>query len=80
MIKLSSASENALLGSARPRLAHWLITTAFRLCYWDLQVAQTIILGDPSLCHVLLVQPNALVEEEASGVEISAARASKACS
>lgn len=80
LIYLSSASENERFSAPRPRFVHWMITTAFQMGYADLQKAQRILLEDPSLCSLLLVQPNVLVDEPGIGSFISAEYAKIGCS
>lgn len=80
LIYLSSASENERFSAPRPRLVHWMITTAFQMGYVDLQRAQRILLEDPSICSLLLVQPNVLVDEPGTGPFISAEYAKLGCS
>lgn len=71
MIYLSSASWNERFIADRPRLVTWLVRTAFQHGYDDLKEGQRIILADPSLVSVVLVQPGVLVEEAGSGHEIT---------
>ncbi|KUL82313.1 hypothetical protein ZTR_09728 [Talaromyces verruculosus] len=71
MIYLSSSSRNQRFATARPKLVHWLIETAFHNGYADLKAAQHIILANPSLATVLLVQPGVLVDEPGTGYELS---------
>lgn len=71
LILLSSSTYNTKFAAARPPLVHWLIKTAFSHPYADLAAAQSLFLESSSLLSVLLVQPPVLVEEEASGYEIS---------
>lgn len=71
LIWLSSSSKNERFAAARPPIMHWLITTAFQFGYQDLQIAEDTIMADPALVSVLLVQPGVLVDEEATGYEIS---------
>lgn len=80
LIYLSSASENERFSAPRPRFVHWMIETAFQIGYTDLQRAQRILLVDPSLCSLLLVQPNVLVDEPGTGAFISAEYAKIGCS
>lgn len=80
LIYLSSASENERFSAPRPRFVHWMITTAFQMGYANLQRAQRILLEDPSLCSLLLVQPNVLVDEPGTGHFISAEYAKIGCS
>lgn len=71
MIYLSSSTANKRFAAARPPFVHWLIGTAFQNGYTDLKAAHEVILADPSLVSVLLVQPGALVEDEGTGHELS---------
>lgn len=80
LLYLSSASENEQFSAPRPRFVHWMITTAFQLGYTDLQRAQRVLLEDPSLCSLLLVQPNVLVDETGTGSFISIEHAKIGCS
>ncbi|KAH8896523.1 hypothetical protein GQ53DRAFT_640204 [Thozetella sp. PMI_491] len=80
LLYLSSASENERFSAPRPRLVHWMITTAFQMGYIDLQGAQRELQEDPSLCSLLLVQPNVLVNEPGSGCFISSEHAMLGCS
>jgi len=76
VLMLSSATWNPTLSATRPALLHWAIKTAFAHPYADLRRGQAALLNAPSLVDVLLVQPNALIEDEPSGHEISVERAS----
>ncbi|EON61522.1 hypothetical protein W97_00737 [Coniosporium apollinis CBS 100218] len=76
VILLSSATWNATFAATRPALVHWAIKAAFIHPYTDLRRGQAVFLDAPSLVSVLLVQPNAIVEDEPSGHEISVERAS----
>ncbi|RKK75235.1 hypothetical protein BFJ69_g7825 [Fusarium oxysporum] len=80
LLYLSSASENERFSAPRPRFVHWMITKAFQMGYIDLQRAQRILLEDPSLCSLLLVQPNVLIDEPGTGTFISAEYAKLGCS
>lgn len=71
LIYLSSASWNQHFSQARPPMVDWLIKSAFQTGYDDLRAAEAMILDRPELCSMLRVQPNVLVEEEATGMEIS---------
>lgn len=71
LILLSSSSWNDRFAAARPAVIHWLITNAFYHPYLDLRRGTAVLQSSTSLLDVLLVQPPALVEEEASGHEIS---------
>ncbi|KAL3428811.1 hypothetical protein BDV09DRAFT_201225, partial [Aspergillus tetrazonus] len=67
----SSATWNARFAAERPALVHWMIRNAFARPYSDLVQGQEMLLGVPELVNVLLVQPNALVMEPATGCVIS---------
>jgi hypothetical protein len=71
LLLLSSATWNARFAAERPALVHWMIRNAFSRPYSDLVQAQEMLLGVPELVSVLLVQPNALVMEPATGCVIS---------
>ncbi|KAJ0413090.1 hypothetical protein BJY00DRAFT_322519 [Aspergillus carlsbadensis] len=71
LLLLSSATWNARFAAERPALVHWMIRNAFARPYRDLVQAQEMLLGVPELVNVLLVQPNALVMEPATGCMIS---------
>jgi hypothetical protein len=71
LLLLSSATWNARFAAERPALVHWMICNAFARPYSDLVEAQAMLLGVPELVNVLLVQPNALVKEPATGCVIS---------
>ena len=71
MIYLSSSSQNKRFAAARPRVVHWLITTAFQMGYADLTGAESMLCAETSLVSILRVQPGVLVEEEGTGYEIS---------
>ncbi|KAL3441848.1 hypothetical protein BJX65DRAFT_299432 [Aspergillus insuetus] len=71
LLLLSSATWNARFAAERPALVHWMIRNAFARPYSDLVQAQEMLLSVPELVDVLLVQPNALVKEPATGCVIS---------
>lgn len=71
LILLSSATWNKRFADSRPAILHWMIRNAFAQSYEDLVKAQELLKASPSLLSMLLVQPNALVDEAASGCEIS---------
>lgn len=71
VIWLSSSTKNARFAAARLAFVHWLIQTAFKVGYEDLQGAQDTLMARPDLCSVLWVQPGVLVDEAATGCEIS---------
>lgn len=71
MIYLSSSSWNERFTAAQPRFVTWLIRSAFQNAYDDLRAGQRVLLADPSLVSVLLVQPGVLVEEPGSGHQIT---------
>ncbi|KAJ5833270.1 hypothetical protein N7474_001581 [Penicillium riverlandense] len=71
LIMLSSATWNARFAATRPIVLDWMIRNAFAHPYHDLVEAQKMLLDASPLLRVLLVQPNALVREPASGCVIS---------
>lgn len=71
LLLLSSATWNAQFAADRPAMLHWMIRNAFARPYSDLVQAQEMLLRVPELADVLLVQPNALVKEPATGCVIS---------
>ncbi|KAL5358323.1 hypothetical protein BJX96DRAFT_173336 [Aspergillus floccosus] len=71
LLLLSSATWNPRFAADRPALLHWMICNAFARPYSDLVQAQQMLLDVPQLVNLLLVQPNALVKEPASGCVIS---------
>ena len=71
IIMLSSSTWNPRFAAARPALLHWVIKTAFGQAYADLRKGTALFQDSPSLCHLLLVQPGALVQDEPTGYEIS---------
>jgi hypothetical protein len=71
LLLLSSATWNPRFAADRPALLHWMICNAFARPYSDLLQAQQMLLDVPELVNLLLVQPNALVKEPASGCVIS---------
>ncbi|KAH8688712.1 hypothetical protein BGW36DRAFT_412685 [Talaromyces proteolyticus] len=71
LLLLSSATWNSRFAASRPIVLDWMIRNAFSRPYSDLVKAQEMFLAATSLVSVLLVQPNALVEEAATGCVIS---------
>lgn len=71
LIMLSSSTWNPRFAAARPSMVHWAIKTAFTHPYADLRRGQALFLESPSLCSTLLVQPGGLIQDDASGYEIS---------
>ncbi|KUL89163.1 hypothetical protein ZTR_03700 [Talaromyces verruculosus] len=71
LLLLSSATWNLRFAADRPALLHWMIRNAFARPYADLVRAQEMLGIDPKLVNLLLVQPNALVKEPATGCVIS---------
>jgi NAD(P)H-binding len=71
LLLLSSSTWNERFAATQPRFVIWLLSTAFHHPYTDLRKAQSLLLASPSLVRVLLVQPPALVEDDARGYEIS---------
>lgn len=71
LIWLSSSSTNERFAAARPAIVNWLIQHAFWYGYDDLWAAQRIIQADRDLVSVILIQPGVLVDEAATGYEVS---------
>lgn len=71
LILLSSSTWNNRFVAHEPALVVWLLKKAFYHPYLDLRRATAHLAAVPQLLSLLLVQPSALVEEEASGMEIS---------
>lgn len=71
LLLLSSATWNPRFAADRPALLHWMIRNAFARPYADLVRAQEMLGSDPNLVTLLLVQPNALVKEPATGCVLS---------
>lgn len=71
LLFLSSATWNPRFAADRPALIHWMISNAFARPYSDLVKAQETLKKNPDLVDLLLVQPNALVKEPATGCVIS---------
>ncbi|KAJ0158833.1 Averufin oxidase A [Colletotrichum tanaceti] len=70
-ILLSSATWNERFGAQTPAAVAWLIKNAFYYPYADLLKAHETLQAEPGLVDLLLVQPPAIIEEEASGHFIS---------
>ncbi|GKT49585.1 monooxygenase mdpK [Colletotrichum spaethianum] len=71
-ILLSSATWNKRFEAKTPVVVRWLIKNAFYYPYADLLKAHETLQAEPELIKLLLVQPPAIIEEEASGYTISA--------
>ncbi|KZL73664.1 afli avfa cytochrome p450 monooxygenase [Colletotrichum incanum] len=71
-ILLSSATWNKRFNAQTPIAVKWLIKNAFYYPYADLLKAHETLQAEPELVKLLLVQPPAIIEEEASGYTISA--------
>ncbi|KAK2007442.1 hypothetical protein LZ32DRAFT_610311 [Colletotrichum eremochloae] len=69
---LSSATWNKRFNAQAPVAVEWLIKNAFYYSYADLLRAHKALQSEPELVKLLLVQPPAIIEEEASGYTISA--------
>ncbi|KAF7535996.1 hypothetical protein G7054_g4897 [Neopestalotiopsis clavispora] len=69
LLLLSSSTWNARL--APPPPAIWLIKSAFYHSYADLLAAQAILAQASTLLRLLLVQPPAIIDEPASGFELT---------
>ncbi|KAI4721895.1 hypothetical protein E4T48_01910 [Aureobasidium sp. EXF-10727] len=80
LVFLSSASWNERLYGDSPPLLTRIIRLAFFYPYQDLLAAQEILLAEPSLLSVTLIQPGALIEEAASGYDISIDTVGVGCS
>ncbi|CAD0110382.1 unnamed protein product [Aureobasidium uvarum] len=80
LIFLSSASWNKKLNGDTPPLQTRMIRLAFHHPYQDLLAGQKILLADPSLLTVTLIQPGALIEEQASGYDIGIDTVGVGCS
>ncbi|CAD0083924.1 unnamed protein product [Aureobasidium vineae] len=80
LIFLSSASWNKKLNGDTPPLQTRMIRLAFHHPYQDLLAGQRILLSEPSLLTVTLIQPGALIEEQASGYDISIDTVGVGCS
>ncbi len=76
LLMLSSATWNSTLAADRPAPVHWAIKNAFIYPYADLRRGTALFLDASLLVNVLLVQPNALIQDEPSGHSISVDRAS----
>ncbi|THY29760.1 hypothetical protein D6D01_03446, partial [Aureobasidium pullulans] len=72
LIFLSSVSWNERLNPIdNPPLMTRIIRQAFYYPYQDLLAGQKILCSNPNLVNVTLIQPGALIEEAASGYDIS---------
>ncbi|OLN97968.1 Averufin oxidase A [Colletotrichum chlorophyti] len=71
LILLSSATWNDRFTAHRPAAVHWMVANAFFYTYTDLRGAHAVFKSEPELMKLLLVQPPAIIEEEASGYTIS---------
>ena len=80
LIMLSSATVHPKFAAPRPAIFHWMVRYAFYKPYNDLIKAQDMLLAEPSLVSVTLIQPNALVEEQSTGCVISTETIFIACS
>ncbi|KAK2053974.1 hypothetical protein LY76DRAFT_619563 [Colletotrichum caudatum] len=72
VILLFSATWNKRFDAQRSVAVRWLIKNAFYYPYADLLRAHKTLQSEPELVKLLLVQPPAIIEEEASGYTISA--------
>jgi oxidoreductase AflX len=70
LILLSSSTWNEKFSAARPKIIDNMIKTAFNHPYADLRRGQTLLV-ESELCNTLLVQPGGLVQDIATGYEIS---------
>ncbi|KAG9750918.1 NAD(P)-binding protein, partial [Aureobasidium melanogenum] len=80
LILLSSVTWNERLHGENPDIGIRMVRLAFYWPYQDLLAGQRILLSEPELVKVTLIQPPALIEEEASGYDISIDNAGAGCS
>ncbi|KAK5999909.1 hypothetical protein QM012_004997 [Aureobasidium pullulans] len=80
LIFLSSMTWNERLHDKTPPLGIRMIRLAFYWPYQDLLAGQRILLAESELVKVTLIQPPALIEEEASGYDISVDKVGAGCS
>lgn len=71
VILLSSSTWNDRFAAARPWLFHWIVVHAFWYPYADLLQAHKILEGAPTLLKLLLIQPPAIVDDDARGYDFS---------
>ncbi|CAH0046915.1 unnamed protein product [Clonostachys solani] len=72
LILLSSSTWNERFASHEGVVINWLLKAAFYYPYLDLRLATAMFEGSSDLLSLLLVQPSALVQDEPSGMAISA--------
>ncbi|CAH0036999.1 unnamed protein product [Clonostachys rhizophaga] len=72
VILLSSSTWNERFASHEGTVVNWLLKTAFYHPYLDLRLATAMFEASSELLSLLLVQPSALVQDEPSGMAISA--------
>ncbi|KAI4732792.1 hypothetical protein E4T50_16645 [Aureobasidium sp. EXF-12298] len=80
LIFLSSVTWNERLHGENPDIGIRMVRLAFYWPYQDLLAGQRLLLSEPELVKVTLIQPPALIEEEASGYDISIDNAGAGCS
>lgn len=80
LILLSSVTWNERVNGNNPPLGTRMIRLAFYWPYQDLLAGQKILLAEPELVRVTLIQPGALIEERASGYDISIDKVGVGCS
>ncbi|KAG9520353.1 NAD(P)-binding protein, partial [Aureobasidium melanogenum] len=80
LIFLSSVTWNERLHGENPDIGIRMVRLAFYWPYQDLLAGQRLLLSEPELVKVTLIQPPALIEEEASGYDISIDKAGAGCS
>ncbi|KAG9545913.1 NAD(P)-binding protein, partial [Aureobasidium melanogenum] len=80
LIFLSSVTWNERLNGENPPMSIRMVRLAFYWPYQDLLAGQRLLLSEPELVKVTLIQPPALIEEEASGYDISIDNAGAGCS
>ncbi|KAH0363036.1 NAD(P)-binding protein, partial [Aureobasidium melanogenum] len=80
LIFLSSMTWNETLHSPTPSLHTQIIRLAFYYPYQDLLAGQHHLQSHPHLLNLTLIQPPALIQEPASGYDISTQTAGAGCS
>lgn len=80
LILLSSVTWNENLHGSNPTFQIRMVRLAFYWPYQDLLAGQKLLLSEPELVKVTLIQPPALIEEEPSGYDISVDNAGAGCS
>lgn len=71
IIFLSSCSVNPQMLAHEPKIAQWIVTTAFSNAYADLRLAMNYLRLHKSWLKVTFIQPGGLVEDEQKGHVLS---------